>query len=283
MTPPEVFALRPGTDAPDTVGWQVRVVPNKFPAFVPDASVPKPTDPLHPILAGTGLHEVIIHGPDHEKSFGQLQVEDLARVFSVYQERLRAIATSTALASAIIIVNHGVEAGASISHPHSQLFAIPVVPPLLKQELDRFREHFDEQGTCLLCDLAESEEREQERLVAQDDDFIAFCPYASRVPFETYVVPKRHAADFAEADERTLTAAAKMMHLVLERMHARLGDVPYNIYLHSRPFHSNEPYHWHFAILPKTSIIAGFEYGSGIMINVVEPETAAEFLRDSGE
>jgi UDPglucose--hexose-1-phosphate uridylyltransferase len=283
LTPPEIFAVRSGASGPDSPGWRVRVVPNKFPAFVPDAATPGQADPLHSILGGTGRHEVIIHSPDHWKSLGRLSPEEIARIFAVYQARLRSVSNQEDIAAALIIINHGVEAGASIRHPHSQLFAIPIVPPLIEKELLRFSEHLDDLGSCLLCDLIDMEKSAGVRMVAENDEFVAFCPFASRVPFETYIVPKKHAADFASADEGVLRAAAELMGLVLGRMLGRLGDVPYNIYLHTRPFRSDAPYHWHFAVLPKTTIIAGFEYGSGMMINVVEPETAAEFLSHSGD
>ncbi len=280
QTPPETFAVRP--DGPqDGGGWRVRVVPNKFPAFDIEPAVPPPADLLHPVRAGFGIHEVIIHSPDHEHSLGRMSVDDVALVFNVYQERLRAAADRPGVEAAVVIVNHGTEAGASIRHPHSQLFAVPVVPPMIGRELVRFREHLDSRGSCLLCDLIEDERRVGERVVVETDNFIAFCPYASRVPFETYIVPKKEAADFSAVDEKMVREAAEVTRSVLGRLSKGLGDIPYNIYLHTRPFHSNEPYHWHLAVLPKTSIIAGFEYATGIMINVVEPETAAEFLREN--
>jgi UDPglucose--hexose-1-phosphate uridylyltransferase len=260
----------------------VRVVPNKYPALAPKPLDIFSGDFLHPVRAGFGIHEVIVHGPDHHRSFGQMTTEEVALVFSVYQERLRAAASRPELEGAVVIVNHGPEAGASIRHPHSQLFAIPVVPPLVARELQHFREYQDSRGSCLLCDLVESEQQSGERIVAETERLVAFCPYASRVPFEVYISPKGHPADFTLADPGFIEETADLSREVLSRLFKGLGDIPYNIYLHTRPFHSSEPYHWHLVILPKTSIIAGFEYATGIIINVVEPEAAALFLREQG-
>lgn len=278
-TPPEVSAVRPGRGPANTEGWLVRVVPNKYPAFNAVSGAPSSIDPLRPVLPGRGVHEVIIHGPDHDKSLGQSATEEITRIFSVYQERLRAASSRPGLEAAVIIVNHGAEAGASISHPHSQLFAVPVLPTYLAREMRQMGEYADKSGSCLLCDLWESEVRLGARMIFENDFVAVFCQFASGVPFETYLVPKEHVAEFSEASPEALRGAAEGLRAVLSKLHAGLGDIPYNIYLHTRPFHSESAFHWHLSILPKTSIIAGFEYATGIMINVVAPESAAEFLR----
>jgi len=277
QTPPEVFALRPGGGPADAPGWEVRVVPNKYPAFRESADA-KQEEPYR-AMAAIGEHEVIIHGPDHDMTMAKMSVEHLAEVLSVYQLRLKDLAKRSPLVSAVIIVNQGREAGASIEHPHSQLFALPIVAPLVARELARFSEFQAEQGECPVCAMVRYERSHKERLVTEDEDFLAFCPYASRAPFEVCVVPKEHQRDFSDTDPARLRKAAATIKLVLERVHDRLGDPPYNLYLHTAPFSPDGDYHWRLTILPKISVIAGFEFATDIMINVVDPDAAAEFLR----
>lgn len=278
QTPPEVFALRPPGSRADGPGWEVRVVPNKYPAFSAAAGVAHPESHYRSIPAA-GRHEVIIHGPGHDATLARLPVSDVTKVFSVYRERLTELSRAPGLVSAIIIINQGREAGASIEHPHSQLFALPMVAPLLAAELARMKKGRTKDGECPLCSMVAHEVSYKERVIAENEYFIAFCPFASRVPFEIYVVPKAHRPGFAPAGEEELAAAARIVKSVLERLRDRLGDPPYNLYLHTAPFSEDGDYHWHISILPKLSIIAGFELGTGIMINIAEPDAAAEFLR----
>ncbi len=277
QTPPEVMALRPDGPA-DGLGWRVRVVPNKYPAFSPSAGPISPENDFASRPAN-GRHEVIIHGPDHDRTLAKMSEAEIEAVFSVYKERLKALALLPEVASAIIIVNQGREAGASIEHPHSQLFALPLVAPLIEREMERVEVWRAERNECPVCSMVAHELSSGARLVAQNEHFVAFCPFASRVPFETYIVPRVHERNFAAAGDILLQAAAAIVKTVLARVGARLGDPPYNLYLHTAPFRSEGDYHWHFALLPKLSVIAGFELGSGIMINVADPEGAAEFLR----
>lgn len=279
QTPPEVYALRPGGGRPDGPGWQVRVVPNKFPAFSPVASLAPAESTFYRAMPAIGRHEVIIHSPDHTKSPALMSAEEIARVLMVYQSRLRDLAREPGLKSAVVIVNHGRDAGASIEHPHSQLFALPLVAPLIGRELDRFADHQQATGRCVMCDLLRHEKEDGERVVAENDDFIAFCPYASRAPFEINIAPQAHQGDFSLAEPNLVKSAAELMKTVLGRLRGLLGDPPYNMYLHTLPFGSSGKYHWHFAVLPKVSTLAGFEFSSGIIINITEPEAAAGFLR----
>ncbi len=278
LTPPEVFALR-DQGGPDTSSWAVRVVPNKFPAFAGEAPPDSGAGAFQRMLGGVGRHEVIIHGQDHGRSLAQMTSAEIGLVFSVYQKRLAGLSKDKKLAGAIVIVNHGREAGASIEHPHSQLFAIPIVAPLIGRELANIRAYEAEHGSCLICDMVADERATGVRVVFETERFIVFCPFAGRVPFEMYMVPKAHQDDFLDADQETVDAAASAVQKALARVDDRLGDVPYNLYLHTRPFRSTELFHWHISILPKTSIVAGFEFGADIMINVVDPQVGAEFLR----
>lgn len=278
QTPPEVFALRPVGSRADGPGWEVRVVPNKYPAFSEPPGVVHPEQPYLSMPAA-GRHEVIIHGPEHNATLAHMPVADVLKVFTVYRERLKDLAQDPSLESAIIIINQGREAGASIEHPHSQLFALPMVAPLIGKELARMKEIRAKSGQCPVCSMLAYEASYKERLIAENEHFLAFCPYASRTPFEMYIVPKAHQPGFSGAGAAELAAAAEIVKFTLERLRDRLGDPPYNLYLHTVPFREAGDYHWHMTILPKLSTMAGFEFGTGIMINIAEPDAAAEFLR----
>ncbi len=282
QTPPEVFAIRAPGSLPDTKGWKVRVVPNKFPAlqneglFLPDTE----ERGIYRLKPALGHHEVIIHSPDHNNTIAQMELHDLELVLRVYQDRLVVLSQDPRVVSVVIIINQGREAGASIEHPHSQLFTLPMIAPRLKLELDKMESYRKEHGECLICSMIENERSQGDRLVAENEHFLAFCPFASRAPFEMYIVPKKHQDAFDQADEAQLQSLGRMLKFLFSRLQERLGDPPYNAFLHSRPLQGRKrDYHWHFVIMPKISTVAGFEFGTDIMIDVVEPEAAAEFLR----
>lgn len=277
-TPPEVFALRPPESRTDGPGWEVRVVPNKYPALSEQPGVAR-HEPPYLSMPASGRHEVIIHGPGHNATLAHMSVADVAKVFSVYRERLKDLEKDPSLVSAIIIINQGREAGASIEHPHSQLFALPIVSPSIEKELVRIKETRAKGGRCPVCSMLAHEADHKERLIAENDHFLAFCPYASRLPFEISIMPKAHRPGFAAAGAAELAAAAEIVKFALERLRDRLKDPPYNLYLHTVPFHENGDYHWHMTILPKLTTAAGFELGTGIMINIADPDSAARFLR----
>lgn len=278
LTPPEVFALRPAGSQADGPGWEVRVVPNKYPAFreTPDSIE---AEALYRSMAAEGRHEVIIHGPEHNATMANMPSTHISKVFSVYRDRLESLSKDPKLASAIIIINQGREAGASIEHPHSQLFALPIVAPSIATEMARTRQARENGENCPVCSMLEHEARYKKRVIAENEDFLAFCPFASRMPFEVYIVPKAHQPSFAAVTSRDLEQAASIVKSIMERLRDRLGDPPYNIYLHTSPFNEDGDYHWHLTLLPKLSTPAGFELGTSIMINIVDPDTAAEFLR----
>lgn len=282
QTPPEVFAIRADGSLPDTVGWKVRVVPNKFPALLNEGRLLPGMEKrgIYSFRPALGHHEVIIHSPDHDNTIAQMKPEDIELVLRVYKDRLIALSHDQRVVSAFIIINQGRKAGASIEHPHSQLFTLPMIAPRLERELDAIESYQARQSECLVCAMIEAERSHSKRLVAENEHFLVFCPFASRVPFEMYVVPKKHQNAFEQSDEAQLHSLASMLKILFSRLRARLGDPPYNAFLHTRPLRGRKrDYHWHFVIMPKISIVAGFEFGTDIMINVAEPEVAAEFLR----
>lgn len=252
-TPPEVDALRPDGSAPDTPGWTARVVPNKYPALA-------------------GRHEVIVHSPDHDTELEDLGDEALAEVLRLWQRRIAAQLDAGA-AAATLIVNRGAGAGASLPHPHEQLFATPIVPPAQLDELlefDRFRNRY---GGCVLC--AEIEKAAARSVVS--DDVLAWVPFAPRFHGEVWLAPAEHEPDFRQTDVRPL---ARTLRRVLTATTATIGGAPLNMWLHTAPRELSSTYHWHLEIAPRRSQLAGFELGTDIAIIGADPEHDAAALRE---
>jgi UDPglucose--hexose-1-phosphate uridylyltransferase len=289
-TPPEVFALRaPGTGA-DRPGWSVRVVPNKFPALNRGTPPPKPTSGVFQSMEGTGVHEVVIENPDHALELGDLPVSHIRDVFRVVQLRIRAIEEELHYQYVQLFKNKGKEAGASLSHPHSQIIATPIVPKRIKEKIygaDRLFRSFKE---CVFCRTIQEEASAGVRQVVRNGHFSVIAPYASRFPFEMAVYPLRHSPFFKDVREDELPALAETVKAVLTRLKDTVGDPPFNMVLHHAPNPSlslegwpgiEKSFHWHLEIFPILTKVAGFEWGTGFYINPVPPETAASFLRQT--
>jgi UDPglucose--hexose-1-phosphate uridylyltransferase len=283
QTPPEVYALRPDGGPPDAPGWRVRVVPNLYPALA-SGSGEAQGDPLaagrgQPDLfaarPATGAHEVVVHTPRPVSSLLDLEPEELSQAMGVWRERVRAHADA---AYVHVIVNEGREAGASIPHTHAQLYALPFVPAAVARERERFTAYSDRtHGRNLLEDLLQEEVRRRDRVVALDSEGVALCPFASRVPFQLQLVPRRPAARFE--DEGPTCAA--LLHEALRLLAAALGSVPpLNLWVRTAP-RGAEHFCWRIDILPRLAQLAGLEVGTGIHLNVLPPERAAERLREA--
>jgi UDPglucose--hexose-1-phosphate uridylyltransferase len=283
-TPPETWSLRPGDGAPDTPGWLVRAVPNKFPLLTPDGG-DEPADPLasgrgDPQLlsssVATGIHEVIVHTPEHLSSMSDLSAEQTALAVQGWQERARALGDS---AYVHIMVNEGQAAGASLEHTHAQAYGLGFVPTVVARERERFTAHNTRtMGGCLLCDLLQEEVRRRERVIAIDDEAVLLAPYAARVPYELQLVPRSHEPSFAEA----AAPGAALLHDGLNRLRRHLGaPPPLNLWVRTTP-RGTESFHWHIDVVPRLTQLAGFELGTGVNVNIVAPERAAAELRDAG-
>ena len=262
LTPPEVDALRPAGSPPDTPGWRVRVVPNKFPVF-------------------EGGHEVVVHSPRHDLPLHAQPVGEVAEVVAMYQRRVTALCAGGA-AAVTVILNHGRAAGASLAHPHSQVFATPIVPPVLVSELEQFARYRVKYDRCLLCDVVRATADEGSRLVF-DGPIVAWAPDASRWPYEVRLAPRAHEPDFLRAEPGAVAAALKR---ALAAIVTATGDAPLNAWLHTVPCPadaehggSTPPFHWHIEVAPRLTTLAGFELGTGIAIDTVEPREAAARLR----
>jgi UDPglucose--hexose-1-phosphate uridylyltransferase len=276
-TPPEILSYRNGN------GWDVRVVPNKYPALRVEGNLDREGEGLFDRMNGIGAHEVIIETPSHDQTLATMTEAAIAKVFWAWRERVLDLKKDTRLRHIVIFKNHGASAGASLEHAHSQLIALPIVPRELKEELFGAKRHFQLRERCVFCDIARQELKTGARVIAESSDFAAIAPYAPRFPFETWLIPKQHRSRFEDATPGEFASLARMLKEILQRMNAALLTPPYNLIVHSSPLHeeagTNEFYHWHVEIMPKLTRVAGFEWGTGFYINPTGPEEAAEVLR----
>ena len=280
QTPPEILAYRNGTPA-NTKGWEVRVVPNKFPALRVEGTLDRQAEGLFDRMNGIGAHEVIIETPSHAETLATLSEQAIERVFWAWRDRVLDLKRDFRLRHIVIFKNHGASAGATLEHAHSQLIALPIVPREMSEELDGARLHYQQRERCVFCDIIRQEVKDGVRLIAESADFVAIAPYASRFPFETWLLPKRHTARFEEASRGEYGSLARMLKDTLQRMNQTLLAPPYNLIVHSSPLQDNvsESYHWHMEVMPKLTRVAGFEWGTGFYINPTGPEEAAGVLR----
>jgi UDPglucose--hexose-1-phosphate uridylyltransferase len=276
QTPPELYAVRPDGGAPDTPGWTVRVVPNLYPALVPDAHEPGPeaNPDLFTAQPAAGHHEVIVNAPDAVNSLADLEAGQVEIAMEAWRERMRAHA---ACACRHLIVNERREAGASLPHTHAQLYALRFVPAAIARERERATAYATRtMGGNLLADLVQEEVRRRDRIVAIDDEAVAIAPYASRVPFQLMIAPRRPRPRFE--DDGPLGAA--LLHDVLSRLKRRLrSSPPLNLWVRTAPSGA-EHFCWRIDILPRLTHLAGLELGSGVNLCITAPEQAAAELRD---
>ncbi len=283
-TPPEVFAFRNDRNSfRDSPGWQVRVVPNKYPALVIEGDLDKEGEGLYDKMNGIGAHEVIVESPHHEEKFAYLSQYDMSLVFQAYRNRIQDLLMDKRFQYVMIFKNHGRAAGASLEHSHSQLIALPILPRMIVSELDGALSYYKYKERCIFCDIVRQEIRGKTRVVCQNEDFITITPFAPRTPFEMWVLPKNHTSSFRKQDDVSLLSLAEVFSESLRRLDSCIPNVPYNFVLHTQPLRADnlEYFHWHFEIVPKLTSIAGFEWGSGFYINPMPPEEAALFLRQA--
>ncbi len=260
--------------------WSLRVFPNKYPAFTYGKMSHLASVGPYSVMPGIGYHELVVTR-DHYRQMATMNEMEVAEVFDAYQDRFLEHMNKKSVNYVAIFHNHGREAGASIPHPHSQIMAIPVVAPYIKLELDGAEKYHKSNKHCVFCVMAEYESEEKSRIVFENEDFIAFCPFASRVAFEVHVMPKKHSPYFERITDDQKIKLAEVFSKSLGAIYKALNDPPYNFYIHSAPCDGKDypHFHWHIEILPHTSTWAGFELDTGIEISTLEPEDAAEFLR----
>jgi len=292
QTTPEIFSL-PTLDASTSSRWQVRVFANKFPALRVEGGVTREGVGLNDSVSGVGAHEVIVECPESAREMADFRVDEMLQVLKAWRARIVDLRRDTRLRYILIFKNRGTEAGASVTHAHSQLIATPIIPSVVAQELKSAREHFNRKERCLFCDLIHQELELDARVAIETASFVALTPYASALPFETWILPRRHGHDFAAADDAELRGLAVILRDLLRRIRLLLEDPPYNLVLHTapsphpRPGHPDDwstidhDFHWHLELVPRISRRAGFEWGSGYTINPTAPEEAARHLKEA--
>ncbi|HRZ86555.1 MAG TPA: galactose-1-phosphate uridylyltransferase [bacterium] len=289
-TPPEIFAFRDPNSKPNTPNWEVRVVSNKFPVLRVEGDLEKQGVGMYDRMNGIGAHEVIIETPDHFKKMEMLPIDSLVKVLETYKIRSLDLMNDARFRYILIFKNEGIAAGATLSHSHSQLIATPVTPKRVKEELDGAKEYFQYKDRCVFCDMIREEMQHKIRVVYENKDFIAYCPFASRFPFELSILPKRHYPDYHNIQPNELVSLADMLKVTLTKLSKALNKPQYNFIVHTAPVRRprsgywttiDYDFHWHIELMPRLTKVAGFEWGTGFYINPTVPEEAAKFLQET--
>lgn len=279
-TPREILAFRTDGKSPNTPGWTLRVVPNKFPVLRIERQLNEVVDDMFSTLDGVGAHEVIIENPDHNLTLSTMPLQSVEDTLKAYIIRLSDLKKDHRLQYVLIFKNEGEAAGASLEHSHSQLIALPIVPKLVVEELANARQYYESRNNCIFCDIIQKELKNGKRVISENEQYITIAPFASSSPFETWILPKNHDSSFRS--NGNISLLARILQTTLRQIDRVLNYPPYNMMLHISPFRNevNEYYHWHIEIKPKLTKIAGFEWGSGFYINPTPPEEAAGFMRN---
>jgi UDPglucose--hexose-1-phosphate uridylyltransferase len=309
QTPPEIYAIRNDGESANSPGWLTRVVPNKFPAFGIFSEINLRRVGMFQMATGYGAHEVAVESPEHDVYLEQQPVEQIARIVSTWHERHLDLERDEKLRYVLIFKNHGKAAGASLTHPHAQIIATTVVPDVLKAKLRLAKEHYERGEGCIWCRQLDQifyyenrifnpdgsvlvEILQRDRVVAENEKFLAYIPFAARMPYEIHILPKTHQHSFIQTTPDERVELAKILKTVLMKVNKMLGNPPYNFYIHSTPNLNVRPrsgdystiredFHWHIEILVRTTIWAGFEQGSGMYINPLNPTDAARYLAET--
>ena len=261
--------------------WTTIVVPNKYPAFQPYSKVEEQMEgDLYKRMPAVGFHEVVITR-NHKKQMAQFKSSQIKEVIDVYQERYLSLMKEKFVNYISIFHNHGVEAGASIDHPHSQIITTPLIDTDLRKAIFNSRNYFRLHKKCIYCKMNDWEKSVKERIIFENRDFLVLCPFASKVAFQIIISPKKHLPYFERITEKEKWQLADAFKAALSKLYKALKDPAYNFYLHTAPCDGKnyDFYHWHWTILPKTATWAGFEIGTRMEISTIEPEKAAEYLR----
>ncbi len=273
MTPPELDRISEGEK------WIIRCFPNKFPATTLECGEVKtgPETDLFTKISAYGKHEVITETPRHGEYFHELSVEHLVSVFDLYSSRIKEMRKDERIKYVTVFKNQGKEAGASIDHSHTQLIALSIVPPLVNAEAKASNRYLKEKGSCPFCDIWRCEKKSG-RLIFEDEYTISFTPFASRFPFEVWIMPKRHVRSLSELKYEEKQSFADMLKRILSRLYTGLNNPPYNFWFHQSPDDCN--LHFHLELAPRLAKFAGLELGSEIVINTVSPEFAARHYQE---
>jgi len=288
-TPSEIYADRPNGGPANSADWTIRVIPNKYPALSSEELLSKSGEGIYDKMSGFGNHEVVVETGDHYKVFQELTLGETQKVLTVFQDRIEDLHRDERNKYVLVFKNEGPNAGATLSHTHSQIIATPVTPKRVIEEISGSKDYFEDKERCLFCDIIAEEKSSGERIVYENDHYISYCPYASRFPFEICVLPKYHQMDFY-GSRAHITDMAKALKITLSKLSVVLNKPQYNFIIHTSPNRNNpqglwhnisDCFHWHFEIMPRLVKVAGFEWGSGFYINPTSPEDAAKYLREA--
>lgn len=292
QTTPELYALRRGGSKANGPGWDVRVISSKTPMLSPVLENGRSGEGMYDLMTGVGKHEVILENPRHIQGLDDMDCTQIEKVIGVYVERFNEMEKDERFKYALLFKNHGFIGGSAqdvIRHSRSQLIGMPITPKRVKEELAATKNYFERRDRCVFCDILKQEIAEGARVVAQNSSFFAFCPFASRSPFEIWILPKKHSADFGKLEPSAFKDFARILKECLFKLRTLLNDPPYNFILHTAPYRHKkkevywktieEDYHWFLLVSPRLTHNAGFEWGTGIHINPTPPEEAAELLR----
>jgi len=290
MTPPEIAAVRTAGSAANQPGWQVRVVPDRNPVLRIEGELARSGVGIHDMVTGIGANEVVIESPEHVTNFADLGEAQVELVLRTWQERLADLYRDKRFRYVLVFKDHGTLAGSSsIEHVHSQVIALPATPRRVKDQLAGARSYYEYKERCIYCDILQDELANGSRILETTAHFAVFAPYASRLPYELRVCPRRHAFSYAEASGEELSDLAPVLRRTIGRLYRALADPPFNVVLHTAPNllpqrgywqTVREDYHWFIEIIPRVKRTDGFEWGSGFFINPVAPERAVEKLRE---
>lgn len=291
LTPPEIAVWAPPGRSPNLPGWEVRVVANLRPALRIEEPLTRRAERMYDAASGTGAHEIVIETPEHEDRLSQLSRGRIALVLAAWAARIADLKRDLRIRAVFVFKNQGVMAGATLpSHSHSQIIGLPVTPKALKEILDGARSHFRLKERCVFCDILREELEDGRRVIATSEYFVAIAPFASRHPFECWILPREHSPDFETADSNVLLDLAGLLKMLLRSLEATLPEPAFNLFLYSGPNRDSRPgywttldqdFHWHIAVLPRPAQVAGFEVGTGFYSNPVSPEAATAELRTS--
>ena len=274
MTPKETFSL-----ARQGGGWSIRVVPSKSPFFHIEGGFDRRPEGMYDLMEPIGAHEIVVETPEHEQSFATMDTLQIGKVLQAYRARLIDLERDRRFEQILILKNHP---GVFNHHPHSHIMAMPVIPRRIDEEIGGTLDYYQRKERCLFCDMVKEEIPIKKRIVFETVHFVALAPYASRYPFETWILPKKHSPDFHRINEEETEDLSVAIQSLFLRLRKLLADPPYSFVLHTSPFrgrfHRSE-YHWHFETRVRIGLREGFEWGTGFFVNPTPPEEAAAQLR----
>lgn len=281
LCPPEILANRQDGSQANDSRWKLRVIPNRSPLLVIEEDLKRMGEGMYDKVTGVGANEVIIETPVHGRRQADMDLDELENVFWAYRDRIIDLKKDSRMRSVLIYKNAGETAGATLGHSYSLLLALPIVPRDIVDELRGAENHYAYKERCIYCDIIRQEIQLELRIVSETASFLAIEPFAPRVPFETWIIPKRHSSRFEEIDSKEVGDLAAIFRDVLVRLDRALNDPPYNYALHNAPFDKayDKIYHWHMEIIPRIGIQGGLEWGSDLYVHSTAPEDAAAFLK----